>query len=359
MADMSIGRLYTVLPDAIPADHLVTRWACKHPLCAAALDQERPTQDATTTFEITARLNDAIAQIPFWGTPLENPDGQPDDLAHDAFFHVRRVEQDSPGVFVRAILSARLLFLNEVMAAEVTISTDHLDLIDRGFADLLSCLFRGGVNELPSVTKWHLCGETCDPMQRWVHGHLVFAALTQGLILSFRSLGQAFRAGKTEDIHKWADLSISLLKASGAAFVFTGDFAPGEYENTIRPSMTPPISAIGLSGLMSADHRYMAQTIRDMRPVLKALADHEPERHDRIAEAINGVYDSHIHVCERFVGARPSILTAGRTERSGPSLIEQFKTLRLKPFEHTARTSRLTNEHTASSAIGECPFKRG
>jgi hypothetical protein len=148
------------------------------------------------------------------------------------------------------------------------------------------------------------------------------------------------------------------LRASGAAFVFTGDFPPGEYEGTIRPSMTPPISPIGLSGLMSVDHRYLAQTIRDMRPVLKALADHEPDRHDRIAAAISGVYDSHIHVCERFVGGRPSILTAGRTERSGPSLIEQFKNLRLKPFEHTQRALRLTSDHEPS-VIVECPFKRG
>ena len=358
MAHMSIGTLDTVLPDAIPSEHLIANWASEQPLWVAALNRESSDPEVGSNFAIANALKDAIARIPFSCQLIEDANGQPDDLAHDAFFHVRRVKPDSPAIFVRAILFARLVFLDDVASEAVTINHDHLDLIDRGFADLLSCLQGGGLKGLPSVTTWQLRGETCNAMQRWIRGHVIFAALTQGLILSFRAMGHAFRAGNVQQIHKWADLSISLLRASGAAFVFTGDFPPGEYEGTIRPSMTPPISPIGLSGLMSVDHRYLAQTIRDMRPVLKALADHEPDRHDHIAAAISGVYDSHIHVCERFVGARPSILTAGRTDRSGPSLIEQFKTLRLKPFEHTQRALRLTNDHEPS-VIVECPFKRG
>jgi hypothetical protein len=100
----------------------------------------------------------------------------------------------------------------------------------------------------------------------------------------------------------------------------------------------------------------MAQTIRDMRPVLKALAEQEPERHQLLAKAVSNVYDSHIHVCERFVGSSPSILTAGRTERSGPSLVEQFKTLRLKPFEHSHSAPRIAINRSPL-ALGECPFK--
>jgi hypothetical protein len=167
-------------------------------------------------------------------------------------------------------------------------------------------------------------------------------------------MGRALRAGKNDEVQKWADLSISLLRGSAAAFAFTGDFPVEEYANTVRPSMMPPESEVGLSGLMSIDHRFLAQTMRDMRPALKSLSEQDPARHHGIASALGAVYDNHIHVCERFVGARPSILTEGRTKKSGPSLIEQFKTLRLKPFEQAARAARLTDaskEHAPDPPI--------
>jgi hypothetical protein len=354
---MVIRSLDAVLPSDVPADTLVADWLRQHPRCIPTQRSECPHGNALTNRAMAQDIAAILASLPAAGKVIKNPAGQPDDLAHDAFFHVRRLKQDEPAVFVHSIFSARLTFLQDVYEQAVTIDRADLELIDRGFSDLLSCLSGGTVNESTYVNQWHAPSATCLAMNRWVHGHLIFALLSQGLILSFRSLGQALRAGKSEKIQKWADLSISLLKASGAAFVFTGDFPPGEYENTIRPSMTPPISPIGLSGLMSADHRHMAQTIRDMRPALMALAEQEPERHDRLAGAVADVYDRHIFVCERFVGSRPSILTAGRTERSGPSLIEQFKTLRLKPFEHAQRATRLTAEHS-STALGECPFKK-
>ncbi len=271
------------------------------------------------------------------GRPPPEGAGQPDEVAHDTYFRVRRRDGDEAAVFMRSILAARLIFLEEVMEQAVHIDHADLELIDRGFAELLNCLFPGRQRIFPHVTIWHSPNETCSAMGRWVHGHLVFAALSQGLTFSFRSMGEAFSLGRMEEVRKWADLSIQLLDVSGAAFVLTGDFPPGEYENTIRPSMTAPNTPICLSGLMSADHRFMAQTIRDMRPVLKGLAEQEAERHERIAQATSKVYDRHIFVCERFVGARPSLLTAGRTERTGPSLIDQFRTLRLKPFEHSPR----------------------
>jgi hypothetical protein len=121
--------------------------------------------------------------------------------------------------------------------------------------------------------------------------------------------------------------------------------------------MMPPASPIGLSGLMSFDHRFLIQTIRDMRPALKALREQEAGRHDGIAAALGSVYDSHIHVCERFVDTKPSLLTAGRTDRSGLSMIEQFKALRLKSFEQPVRAPRLTTTRSGEPGEG-CPLHR-
>ena len=346
-----------VFPHAIPSESSIAEWILHHPSCQEIGRNQNGHGAAVTNFAMAQALERVLANLPPAGKVVESLGGQPDDLAHDAYFHVRRVENDESAVFVRGVLSARLVFLNDVAEDAVSISRNELEAIERAFADLLNCLHGGAVNSASYVTDWRLSNQRPQAKKRWVRGHLMFAMLTQGLIVSFRALGHGLRAGNLNEVRRWADLSISLLNGSAGAFTFTGDFPPEEYEDVIRPSMTPPISPIGLSGLMSADHRFMAQIMRDMRPALKSLAEQEPERHDRIAAAVSAVYDSHIHVCERFVGPRPSILTAGRTERSGPSLIEQFKTLRLKPFEHPQRALRLTADRQ-QAALGECPFQK-
>ncbi len=346
--------LAMLLPRDIPSENLLAEWSSIIQGGDVALSN-RVSTTVFTNLATAEEVKQTFSRIPPAGHPVLDPDGVVEDLAHDAYFHVQRVENDHAAVFGRMVLQARLIFLREVDEAPVTIPHARLDLIDRAFADLLSGLWGGAVNSAPAATTWESRGHSPQAKLRWVRGHQIFAAFTQGLIFSFQSMGRALRAGKNDLVRKWADLSISLLRGSGAAFELTGDFPVEEYAETVRPSMMPPVSEVGLSGLMSVDHRFLAQTMRDMRPALKALSEHEPARHDGIAAALSEVYDSHIHVCERFVGARPSILTEGRTQKSGPSLIEQFKTLRLKPFEQVARATRLTP--TAPLKVGGgCPF---
>jgi hypothetical protein len=277
-------------------------------------------------------------------------------MAHDAYFHVERVENDVPRVFVGMGIAARIALLNEVAAAPVRIGNDLLSDMDRALADLTAGLsYDEAESANPGyVAIWKSHGNKPDAMRRWIRGHQVFAALTQGLVFSFQAMGHAMRGGKYDQVRKWANLSVSLLAGSGAAFVFTGDFSNEEYNTIVRPSMSPPMSPICLSGLMSADHRFFVETLREMKPVLRALHEREPKLHRRIQEEISRVYDRHIHVCERFVGKRPSLLTAGRTDKSGPELIEQFKKARIKSFETTAHASRLPAQ--AADNLGpSCP----
>jgi hypothetical protein len=138
--------------------------------------------------------------------------------------------------------------------------------------------------------------------------------------------------------------------------VLTGDFSVQNYNQSIRPTMMPPISPICLSGLMSVDHRVLVQCIRELKPALKFLHDHERPRHAQIHDELKLVYDRHIFVCERFVGERPSLLTAGSTEKSGPELIEQFKTMRVKPFETAAHAVRVKPPSAIAPAAMACPF---
>ena len=135
------------------------------------------------------------------------------------------------------------------------------------------------------------------------------------------------------EMDRYIALSHSLLQGSGRAFTFTGGFSIEEYMQHIRPTMMPPFVPMSLSGLMSNDHRSLVRVLRDMRPALKALRVQDAAGHDSLADALSEVYELHKHVCERFVGKLPSIRTAETTDKSGPTIIEQFRKLRLKPFE--------------------------
>jgi hypothetical protein len=327
-------------PHLIPSEEAVAGWAAvtRNPellLTAAAATGQ------VTNLKIADQLEQALAALAPSQDVIPALDGQPEDLAHDAYFHVKRIENDPVRAFVRMAFAARLILMLEVDQGPVTIPRSQLGFIDRALADLIACLCGRMVESARYVTDWQTRGTFPQVKPRWIHGHQIFAALTQGLIFSFQSMGHAVRAGNSQNVRRWADLSISLLRGSGAAFVLTGDFTVQDYNEIVRPSMMPPASPICLSGLMSIDHRFLVQTLRDLRPALRSLHEHEKERHDSLLAALSTVYDMHIHVCERFVGDRPSLLTAGRTEKSGPSLIEQFKALRLKTFESSPHASRL------------------
>lgn len=272
------------------------------------------------------------------GTPFL--DIESDDRAHDEYFHVARTGDHEPPVLLRSALLARWIFLTDIVESPTSLPDSQLAVIDRGLAAYVVSLRDAGGAEVPVVGDWQPAGGLPQPMTRWIRGHQVFAVLTQGLIFSFQCMARALREGRDAHVRHWADLSTTLLRASAATFRFTGDLPPDDYDRVIRPSMSPPHAPICLSGLMSWDHRFLAQTMRDMRPALKALGERDSARHEAIAAAIAEVYDSHIHVCERFVGDQPSLLTAGRTEQPGPVLLENFKALRLKPFVQTASPRR-------------------
>ena len=337
-------------PSAVPSEVTLAAWHAtfgNDGVIAFTQDSEC----VSSNFQVAHKLSRSRSAIPVNSMDALAEHSLPDDKAHDAFFYVRRVEGDAACVFVRMVLFARELLLREVDEAPVDISRPFLGEIDRALVDLMTCASGKNVGSAPIVEAWETRGSREDVLIRWLRGHQIFAALTQGLILSFKSIANAIRSGQGQEVRRWADLTVSLLRGSGASFVLTGDFSVKDYNDRIRPSMMPPAVPTCLSGLMSIDHRFLVQTIRDMKPALKGLRDQDKARHERIHEELKTVYDRHVFVCERFVGERPSLLTAGSTEKSGPELIKQFKTLRVKPFESQAHTARLHAESRSHPGI--------
>ena len=342
--------LGALAPQLLPAESSVREWL--------ALSGLTPV-DARRSVDAAPALAAVLDRLPARQPDLETT-SQVEDAAHDDYFRIERVAP-TPAALVDLAYSARQLLVQDVHESVPMADYALVDRIDRALVDMLACMAGGSVGDGVSVTEWTSTGIERVPLARWVRGHQVFVAMTQGLVFAFRAMAAAVKAGETADVARWADLAISLLDGSTATFEFTGDFSTDEYTDLVRPSMMPPHTQFCLSGMMSVDHRYFVTVVRDMKPALKALHALDADRHARIAGALRSVYDSHIHTCERFVGNQPSIMTEGKTEKSGVSLLEHFRTIRLRPFAEADVPQRLKAVAPAPAdvpAAAACPFHK-
>ena len=256
-----------------------------------------------------------------------------DDNAHDEYFYVRRLGGPSPDLFLHSILKANWILFRDCQDSAFTIAADKLNLLDQSLNELLGFALGLPVGVTPRVTQWKSLDSIVHSMQRWIRGHQIFAVLTQGLIAAFVELRRGLRKMDEATVATAVDLGELLLRASAVALEFTGDFPQQDYTDIIRPSMTPPLVPETFSGLLSVDHRFFVQLMREMKPALDALSQYPAAYHERIASAVATVYDSHRFVCDRLVGKCPSLMMSSGSKKTGAEQIEKFKHLRLKVFQ--------------------------
>ena len=283
---------------------------------------------------VAAEICHLLSALPLRNDPESHMlAANPDDAAHDGYFRMRRIKGDAPWIFLRTILRTRWSLLREVDEGPVSILPSRLDAIDRALSDLMCCALGAPPGREARIIRWKTRGRERLPMQRWVRGHQIFVALTQGLIFSFQEI--AVRAGREDDLELggFVDLAITLLGGCAAALEFTGDFPPQDYTDIIRPSMRPPFVSETFSGLLSIDHRHFVKTLRELKPALDFVRNRDTPRHDRLGQAVSAVYESHKFVCERFVGNLPSLRLEASCTKSGVEQLEHFRTLRMKAFE--------------------------
>lgn len=271
-------------------------------------------------------------------SPSDSPAS--DDNAHDEYFGIQRTHGPDCEIYLQTILRANLILFEDAWQSPFSISSDKLNCLDSAFSALLAwTLGSASAASLPRVANWKSQGVVYHSMTRWIRGHQIFAALTQGLTAVFRDLRTALLHADRLRTANAADLAVLLLHGSAASLEFTGDFPSSDYTQIIRPSMTPPLVPDTFSGLLSIDHRYFIQLLREMKPLLDSLADLPDGSHQRIADAVASVYDSHRFVCDRLVGKNPSLMMASGSKKSGAEQIEKFKHLRMKVFETETRAT--------------------
>jgi len=288
--------------------------------------------------ELAATLGGAIADMQVAVSPADAPAAcaaAADDAALDSYFGIVRVQGDAPRIFLRGVLQANLILLEEVHAGGSSLDEAELHKLDDALAAVVSHVLGlprdpparvGILNRAPARGS--------DPIRRWILGHHVFVMLTQGLILALQDVEDALLGDRTGDIAAALDLATMLMQGTAVAFRFTGDFAPTQYRDTVRPTMMPPLAPEGLSGVLSPDHRQLLQILGRLRPRLKDLQLSARDGYDRFVTAFRGAYDDHIHVCSRFVGSKePSLLMKAGEEKSAVQQLEYFKRLRMKVFQ--------------------------
>ncbi|MEU1093402.1 hypothetical protein [Streptomyces sp. NPDC005877] len=141
--------------------------------------------------------------------------------------------------------------------------------------------------------------------QRWIQGHRLFFALTQATVVALR---HALRAPSPAGSALGLESAAHFLRASASALRITASFDAQDYHDTVRPSMAPPQAPRGFSGLWSADHRVLVQSLREWGLAAPAKSSSLRPAHQHLVEVLTDVHHAHVGVCSRFVPSGPSLL---------------------------------------------------
>jgi hypothetical protein len=175
-----------------------------------------------------------------------------------------------------------------------------------------------------------------DPHARWRAGHQVFFPLVQATLVGLRCFVSAVLDGSEPDACDSIGFATDVMQASARALEFAADFAPGSYSGDVRPSMTPPGTPQGLSGLMSADHHEMVRLFQQLRPVAAVLDPAARRLYDDFVDTVEQTYQAHVHVCTRFRGDRiVSLRMSHASSMSASAVLEQLGATRVKALRST------------------------
>jgi hypothetical protein len=175
-----------------------------------------------------------------------------------------------------------------------------------------------------------------DPHLRWRTGHQVFFPLVQAALVGLR----CFVCGVLDDAPDQAAEALrfasGVMQASARALEFAADFSPESYAADVRPSMTPPGTKIGLSGLMSADHHDMVVHFQQVRPIRAVLHGELGLAYDHFVDTVAATYDAHRHVCSRFNGDRGvSLRMNDASSTTAAGVLEQLAAARVRMLRPT------------------------
>jgi hypothetical protein len=170
-----------------------------------------------------------------------------------------------------------------------------------------------------------------DPHLRWRTGHQVFFPMVQAILVGLRCFVSAVLDDASEEAAQALAFASRIMCASARALEFAADFTPHSYATSVRPSMTPPGTKMGLSGLMSADHHEMVVHFQQVRPIQAVLRGELSLAYDRFVDTVTQTYQAHRHVCTRFNGDQMvSLRMNDATSMTAAAALEQLAAARVR-----------------------------
>jgi hypothetical protein len=331
------SRFPALLPHLVPALQLVREQAGTSLLASMA---DYATRAATLSHAQAARaLNTLCGRLPASGTHaasevasmLAQP-SQADDAAHDRYFHVYRAREPEGIAFLRSIVMAAVLFHAEMDCVYASPEAGRFAAVGGGLTALLGQI--AGIRLAPveyTAPEASAALAEVDPMRRWVLGHQIFAALTQGIIFALQEFEAATRDLDEQRARGALSLAADLMMASATAFRFTADFPPSAYHDVVRPSMMGVDVGEGFSGLLSVDHRRLVAVLVRLRPLMGATALALALEYERLNLALNYVYGDHKFVCARFGGTKaPSLRCPSSSPLPGVEQLDRYQHARVE-----------------------------
>lgn len=163
-----------------------------------------------------------------------------------------------------------------------------------------------------------------NALARWAVGHHLFIIFIQGLSIAINRFEIACSQDRLADAERELRDAAEILRISATAMKFAADFSEDNYSDTVRPSMPDRFS-----GLDMVDHQDMLREMKRMKPVFDTLPPELCEAKAVFMRALADAYDSHVFVCDQFVGDQSSLRTSGTTN-SAHDTLNSFKRQRLQ-----------------------------
>lgn len=248
---------------------------------------------------------------------------------HDAYFRVARSREAAPLAYVRALLQGLLVWAGEI-------EHEGLDADAAPIGAALADLWNAAFGHEQALPAWGASSQAAGTrhrdaraaVRRWLHGHQVFAVLTQGLVWTLNRFAAA-----ADDAAARTALArvVRLYDASAAAFRFTADFDAQHYTELIRPSMSEPHAPAGFSGSLSPDHGCLVGLLTALRTPLAQAAQRFPAESAAMKQSLTRLYDDHKRVCTRLAGLEgPSLRSARAADQpAAAEMLDRFLARRI------------------------------
>ncbi|MDG4863768.1 hypothetical protein P8605_37060 [Streptomyces sp. T-3] len=192
-----------------------------------------------------------------------------------------------------------------------------------------------------------------DALRRWVRGHHVFMVFAQAATMACHVLQDGARRTDPETAATAAGVLLQLMRGCQGALAYAGSANRAQYNEQIRPTLTPPVAPPKMSGLHWRDHEALIVALGSSGPAWSWLESHRPGLLGQFRNVLGEAYDAHRGVCGHFVGdTAPSLLATQRSSRSAVGVLSQLRRVRLGALPEPTETSPGTSA-TEPAANGE------